>query len=179
MPKTTLNLCRKTEPITVGVDVTEYVWGFCFHISVTSSVSMRSVRLFLGQCGTGTGQIIFLGQCGALTGQIIIGTLWDRLLIFLLAAVQVACEADTLCGEVAVPEDHLEVCRVCNAFGQNCGIIGSSTPGRGIEQADFVFYISAMETERCQKGMTVAYAAHCQQEAVLDRSGKVIKIGKS
>ena len=26
-----------------------------------------------------------------------------------------------------------------------------------------------METERCQKGMTVAYAAHCQQEAALDR----------
>ena len=35
--------------------------------------------------------------------------------------------------------------------------------------ADFLFYISAMETQRCQKGMTVAYAAHCQQEAVLDR----------
>lgn len=82
---------------------------------------------------------------------------------------KVACEAETLCGEVQVPEDHLEVCRVCNAFGQNCGIIGSNAPGRGIEKADFVFYISAMETERCQKGMTVAYAAHCQQEAVLDR----------
>ena len=40
----------------------------------------------------------------------------------------------------------------------------------GIEAADFVFYISAMETERCQKGMTVAYAAHCQQESALDRS---------
>ena len=39
----------------------------------------------------------------------------------------------------------------------------------GIESADFVFYISAMETERCQKGMTVAYAAHCQQESALDR----------
>ena len=39
----------------------------------------------------------------------------------------------------------------------------------GIEAADFVFYISAMETERCQKGMTVAYAAHCQQESALDR----------
>jgi leishmanolysin-like peptidase len=41
--------------------------------------------------------------------------------------------------------------------------------GIGIENADFVFYISAMETERCQKGMTVAYAAHCQQESALDR----------
>ena len=42
-------------------------------------------------------------------------------------------------------------------------------PTTGIEAADFVFYISAMETERCQKGMTVAYAAHCQQESALDR----------
>jgi leishmanolysin-like peptidase len=89
--------------------------------------------------------------------------------LLVIFVAQVACEAETLCGEVQVPEDHLEVCRVCNAFGQNCGIIGSNAPGRGIEKADFVFYISAMETERCQKGMTVAYAAHCQQEAVLDR----------
>lgn len=32
-----------------------------------------------------------------------------------------------------------------------------------------MFYVSAVETERCHKGMTVAYAAHCQQEAALDR----------
>ena len=75
----------------------------------------------------------------------------------------------TMCGEVKVPEDHLDVCRVCNAFGQNCGVVGDGQPGTGISNADFVFYISAMETERCQKGMTVAYAAHCQQEAALDR----------
>ncbi len=68
-----------------------------------------------------------------------------------------------------VPEAHLEVCRVCNAFGQNCKVRGEAEPGPGIDQADFVFYISAMETERCQKGMTVAYAAHCQQESALDR----------
>eukprot|EP00095_Tigriopus_kingsejongensis_P009354 snap_masked-scaffold488_size158317-processed-gene-0.2 protein:Tk09354 transcript:snap_masked-scaffold488_size158317-processed-gene-0.2-mRNA-1 annotation:"conserved hypothetical protein" len=80
-----------------------------------------------------------------------------------------ACEARTMCGEVQVPEDHLEVCRVCNAFGQNCKIRGSGQPGPGIEGADFIFYISAMQTERCQKGMTVAYAAHCQQESALDR----------
>ena len=74
-----------------------------------------------------------------------------------------------MCGEVKVPEDHLDVCRVCNAFGQNCGVVGGREAGSGIVNADFVFYISAMETERCQKGMTVAYAAHCQQEAALDR----------
>lgn len=80
------------------------------------------------------------------------------------------CEPHTMCGEVQVPEEHLEVCRVCNAFGQNCMVKGPDQPaGPGIENADFVFYISAMETERCQKGMTVAYAAHCQQESALDR----------
>ena len=78
------------------------------------------------------------------------------------------CE-HTMCGEVEVPEKHLDVCRVCNAFGQNCMIKGNPEPGPGIEDADFVFYISAMQTERCQKGMTVAYAAHCQQESALDR----------
>lgn len=50
----------------------------------------------------------------------------------------------------------------------DCGV-QNSTVGPGIEDADFVFYVSAMETERCHKGLTVAYAAHCQQEAVLDR----------
>ena len=78
------------------------------------------------------------------------------------------CE-HTMCGEVEVPELHLDVCRVCNAFGQNCMTKGSTKPGEGIKDADFVFYISAMQTERCQKGMTVAYAAHCQQESALDR----------
>lgn len=29
--------------------------------------------------------------------------------------------------------------------------------------------VGMKDTERCQKGMTVAYAAHCQQEVSLDR----------
>ncbi|XP_014250550.1 leishmanolysin-like peptidase [Cimex lectularius] len=78
-----------------------------------------------------------------------------------------ACENKTLCGEVTVPEEHLDVCRTCNASGLSC--MEHGTPGKGITGADFVFYVSAMPTERCKKGLTVAYAAHCQQEAVLDR----------
>lgn len=62
----------------------------------------------------------------------------------------------------------LQVCRTCNASGMDCGVLDSEV-GQGIEDADFVFYVSAMETERCHKGLTVAYAAHCQQEAALDR----------
>jgi len=79
-----------------------------------------------------------------------------------------ACEQVTMCGEVPVPEHHLEVCRVCDAQGKQCRA-ENNEPGEGITDADFVFYVSAMDTERCQKGMTVAYAAHCQQEVSLDR----------
>ncbi|KAK9497719.1 hypothetical protein O3M35_004387 [Rhynocoris fuscipes] len=78
-----------------------------------------------------------------------------------------ACETKTLCGEVVVPEEHLDACRTCNASGMNCTDHGNA--GEGIVGADFVFYVSAMETERCSKGQTVAYAAHCQQESALDR----------
>ena len=58
---------------------------------------------------------------------------------------------------------------MCNKAGLNCTVERGSVPGEGINGADFVFYVSAMSTERCKKGLTVAYAAHCQQEAALDR----------
>lgn len=50
-----------------------------------------------------------------------------------------------------------------------CGVAEGSVAGEGINDTDFIFYVSAMQTDRCHKGMTVAYAAHCQQEAALDR----------
>lgn len=74
-----------------------------------------------------------------------------------------------MCGEVEVPEDHLDICRTCNSTGQDCGVAKNSTLGEGIRDFDFVFYVSAMQTDRCNKSLTVAYAAHCQQEAALDR----------
>lgn len=66
------------------------------------------------------------------------------------------------------------MCRTCNDTGQDCRA-DNSEPGPGIDGADFVFYVSAMQTERCYRGMTVAYAAHCQQEGALDRpiAGKI------
>ncbi|CAH1153503.1 unnamed protein product [Phaedon cochleariae] len=79
------------------------------------------------------------------------------------------CKDKTMCGEVEVPEDHLDACRTCNSTGQNCGVAQNSRPGKGIPDFDFVFYVSAIQTERCNKSLTVAYAAHCQQESALDR----------
>lgn len=80
-----------------------------------------------------------------------------------------ACSEKTICGEVEVPEEHLDVCRVCNSTGQNCMRYPGSKQGKGILDFDFVFYVSAMQTERCNKSLTVAYASHCQQESGLDR----------
>lgn len=74
-----------------------------------------------------------------------------------------------MCGEVEVPEEHLDVCRICNTTGQDCGVAKNSRAGEGIRGFDFIFYVSAMQTERCNKSLTVAYAAHCQQEAAFDR----------
>ncbi|KAB7506187.1 Leishmanolysin-like peptidase [Armadillidium nasatum] len=65
-------------------------------------------------------------------------------------------------------EKALMGCRVCDSVGNDCHL---QTPakGKGIVDTDFIFYISALQTDRCKKGFTVAYAAHCQQESTLDR----------
>lgn len=113
-----------------------------------------------------------------------------------------ACRVETHCGEVVVPEQHLNPCYICNKTGHDCrelsatefndmytgpttlspddsltenAIVWEENPNDpietvlGVRDADFVLYVSAVETERCRRGLTVAYAAHCQQEAALDR----------
>ncbi|CAB3240905.1 unnamed protein product [Arctia plantaginis] len=107
-----------------------------------------------------------------------------------------------MCGEVRVPEEHLNPCYVCNSTGHNCRalpretqlddevpteinrntinrnsitdgletrVFAEDTDYPGVEDTDFVLYVSAVETERCRRGLTVAYASHCQQESALDR----------
>lgn len=102
-----------------------------------------------------------------------------------------SCSVETKCGEVTVPEEHLNVCYVCNSTGHNCRALPryrdediatelewngihddvpvSEPEPSGVEDTDFVLYVSAVETERCKRGLTVAYASHCQQESALDR----------
>ncbi|KAJ8706598.1 hypothetical protein PYW07_012676 [Mythimna separata] len=93
----------------------------------------------------------------------------------------------------------MKLCYVCNSTGHNCRALprqirlddevpseidGNSindvtdVPApeigeeefQGVEDTDFVLYVSAVETERCRRGQTVAYASHCQQESALDRN---------
>lgn len=40
--------------------------------------------------------------------------------------------------------------------------------GPGVD-TDFILYVAATTTSRCGAGRTIAYAAHCQQEHLLDR----------
>lgn len=58
---------------------------------------------------------------------------------------------------------------MCNSKGKECRENGSEPAGEGVLDADFVLYVSALQTERCEKGATVAYASHCQQESQYDR----------
>ncbi|XP_072946899.1 leishmanolysin-like peptidase [Epargyreus clarus] len=115
-----------------------------------------------------------------------------------------ACNTETMCGEVRVPEHHLNPCYVCNSTGHNCRALPiykpkyedtettaateingnalnygtevpvpeeleEELPATGVENTDFVLYVSAVQTERCLRGLTVAYASHCQQESAMDR----------
>ncbi|KPM09199.1 leishmanolysin-like protein [Sarcoptes scabiei] len=86
------------------------------------------------------------------------------------------CQEHTFCGEVIIPDHHLDDCIVCDEFGNNCSMKPSNDSSSenhndlpGIKDADFVFYISTLQSIRCSKGSTIAYAAHCQQDIVLNR----------
>ncbi|VDD93296.1 unnamed protein product [Enterobius vermicularis] len=72
-----------------------------------------------------------------------------------------ACRENTTCGEVIVPDEHLYDIRRCDSSGL--------PDGPGVSGADFLLYVSAVKSERCVGVDTVAYAAHCQQEAIFDR----------
>ncbi len=51
--------------------------------------------------------------------------------------------------------------------GEDHKVVGYA--GEGVTDADFILYVSAFPTERCDIGTTVAYAAYCQLEGALDR----------
>ncbi|XP_070535465.1 leishmanolysin-like peptidase isoform X2 [Ptychodera flava] len=80
-----------------------------------------------------------------------------------------ACAAQTKCGYVTVPEEHLQACHICNYDnGVQCGP-GSPGEGPGVEGYDFILYVTAMQTERCGWDDTIGFATWCQLETALDR----------
>nr|XP_020635222.1 leishmanolysin-like peptidase isoform X2 [Pogona vitticeps] len=81
---------------------------------------------------------------------------------------QGACAEHTRCGPVIVPEEHLQQCRVCSENGRYCGPTGQGDQ-EGVRDADFILYVSALTTEKCGQDNIIAYAAHCQLEADMDR----------
>lgn len=60
-------------------------------------------------------------------------------------------------------------CRYCVDHNPSSCTSRGAQDGEGIREADFLFYVSAVPSDRCSSRDTVAYAAHCQQEATLDR----------
>uniref|UniRef100_A0AC34GP65 Leishmanolysin-like peptidase n=1 Tax=Panagrolaimus sp. ES5 TaxID=591445 RepID=A0AC34GP65_9BILA len=79
------------------------------------------------------------------------------------------CKEVTTCGEVAIPDEHLFQCRFCALPTPLACTSTGPTDGPGVTDADFVLYVSAVNSNRCKNEDTIAYAAHCQQEADLDR----------
>ncbi|CAB3403181.1 unnamed protein product [Caenorhabditis bovis] len=77
-----------------------------------------------------------------------------------------ACREKTTCGEAIIPRQHLLDCLACTT-SDDC--VSTGDVGEGINEADFVLYVTAIETKRCDGPETLAYAAHCQQEADFDR----------
>ncbi|XGW16745.1 hypothetical protein V3C99_001856 [Haemonchus contortus] len=76
------------------------------------------------------------------------------------------CRAETNCGESTIPPEHLLECSYC-LTSDDCYTSGEQ--GEGVKDADFILYVTAVSTKRCDSVDTLAYAAHCQQEALLDR----------
>uniref|UniRef100_A0A8L8KUM5 Leishmanolysin-like peptidase n=1 Tax=Heligmosomoides polygyrus TaxID=6339 RepID=A0A8L8KUM5_HELPZ len=76
------------------------------------------------------------------------------------------CREATNCGETIIPPEHLLECSYCLS-SDDC--YSSGEEGEGVRDADFILYVTAIATKRCDSVDTLAYAAHCQQEARLDR----------
>ena len=57
----------------------------------------------------------------------------------------------TKCGEFTLPDNHLKSCKTCDADGRRCRENAPNRKTRGIENADFVLYVSALPTSQCSE----------------------------
>ena len=83
---------------------------------------------------------------------------------------QIACDSSPPCGFVVPAPRDLEQCRVCDEHGNDCkdatGL--ENAAGQGYNDTDFVLFVTSSD-RNCERKDTVAYAAVCQQEEILDR----------
>jgi leishmanolysin-like peptidase len=79
---------------------------------------------------------------------------------------ETSCASQTKCGDyIQIPDEHLDICRYC-VNGNDCGEKGIKYPGI---DADFILYISSINTEHCNISNTVAFASYCQLESKYNR----------
>lgn len=78
------------------------------------------------------------------------------------------CEDYAICGEMVVPQAHLSACSYCNSTSKRC-LTDYTSEGKGVANTQLLLYVSAKQTARCRKDQTIAYAAHCAQDAKTDR----------
>lgn len=78
------------------------------------------------------------------------------------------CEDYAICGEMIVPKTHLSACSYCNSTSKRC-LTDYASEGKGVANTQLLLYVSAKQTARCKKDQTIAYAAHCAQDAKTDR----------
>ncbi|KAK6182580.1 hypothetical protein SNE40_010233 [Patella caerulea] len=77
------------------------------------------------------------------------------------------CSYQTVCGEIQIPDEHLEGCYWWN--DRDGSRYNKDADGNnGVANTDFILYVAAIKSDRCKES-TVAYAGHCQQEKALDR----------
>lgn len=55
--------------------------------------------------------------------------------------------------------------QACRSYSVERGFEEEETRGEGLEDVDYVLYVSTVETARCKLSSTVAYASYCQLEA--------------
>uniref|UniRef100_A0A0N4ZY23 Leishmanolysin-like peptidase n=1 Tax=Parastrongyloides trichosuri TaxID=131310 RepID=A0A0N4ZY23_PARTI len=79
------------------------------------------------------------------------------------------CKEETKCGEVVIPNEHLLKCSYCSKSSTKSCNKYYGTDGVGINDGDFLLYVSVVSSVKCKNNDTIAYAAHCQQEAQFDR----------
>ncbi|WAR04739.1 LMLN-like protein, partial [Mya arenaria] len=76
------------------------------------------------------------------------------------------CQSVSFCGDVKIPIEHLRWCVWWDSHANVYHNPLESAPG--VAGSDFILYVAALHSDKCERQKTVAFAAHCQMEQALD-----------